>query len=203
MSLIDTITEVVENVVERLFGQRVLGVVYARVIGIEEEGIVVEYLSQNLDLPSDTAPVVCPFAGDKRGGFFRPEVDDVVIVAFENGDVSEPVILGGVWREGPQPPTQADLSAANNKRTLVSREGHEVTFDDTPGVSQILIRTKSGAKIVLDEGGKQIRVDTSGRIADSAIVLDGVAWNHQHATGTGPSGPPVSISPPPPAVGSN
>lgn len=203
MSFVDAIQEVVEDLIERWLGERHFGIAYAEVSALADEGCQVTYRSLNLDQASPVARIASAMAGAGRGAFFRPEVGDVVIVAFENGLLSQPVILGGVWTSDRDPPNNADRSEANNIRTIVSREGHEVTFDDTPGQSQVLIRTKSGAKIVLDEGTKQVRIDTTGRISDSGIVLDGVSWNHQHATGVGPSGPPVSISPPPPAAGSN
>jgi uncharacterized protein involved in type VI secretion and phage assembly len=36
-------------------------------------------------------------------GFFLPEVDDEVLVAFEGGDAARPVILGRLW-DGEHPP---------------------------------------------------------------------------------------------------
>src|SRR4029450_12739879 len=43
------------------------------------------------------ARVVAPFAGQNRGTFFMPDVDDEVLVLFTNGDTRfPPVIRGGV-----------------------------------------------------------------------------------------------------------
>ena len=40
------------------------------------------------DQKSQWARLVSPMAGAERGTFFRPEVEDEVLVAFEHGDVS-------------------------------------------------------------------------------------------------------------------
>lgn len=195
MSLRDTIVEVVESVMNRHLADRFYGIVYARVRELTSDGCTVEYLSLSLDDASPTARIATPMAGNGRGLFTRPEVGDEVVVAFENGDLSQPVVLGSVWTPSQQPPSGADTSPANNKRTWVSRAGHEVTFDDTPGAGGITIHASGGAEIVIDDLTSKITIKTTGVVATSRIVLDGVAWNHMHATGVGPSGPPVSIVP--------
>jgi hypothetical protein len=101
-----------------------------------------------------------------------------------------------LWSDVDAPPSQADTSDANNVRTIVSRAGHEITFDDSPGQAKIQIKTAGGFQISLEDGpSPKITIASTGSIATSRIELDGVAWNHQHATGTGPSGPPLSIVP--------
>ena len=43
------------------------------------------------------ARVVAPFAGQNRGAFFMPDVDDEVLVLFTNGDTRFPLVIGGLW----------------------------------------------------------------------------------------------------------
>ncbi len=43
------------------------------------------------------ARVVCPFAGNDRGAFFLPDVDDEVMVIFVQGDSRHPLVIGGLW----------------------------------------------------------------------------------------------------------
>ena len=76
---------------------------------------------------------MAPMAGEGRGMHFFPEPGDEVVVAFQNGDTSNPVILGGVWNRGSGPPAQAHQGSANDIRTIVTASGHELTFDDTAG----------------------------------------------------------------------
>ncbi|MFT5587458.1 MAG: hypothetical protein ACI9VR_005068 [Cognaticolwellia sp.] len=195
MSLTDTITELVESVVRRVLDDRILGIHTATVTALTEEGVILTYRSLNVDPSNDEARVASIMAGPGVGAYFRPEVGDEVIVAFEGGDLSQPVVVGSVWNPDANPPSQADTSSSNNIRTIVSRDKHEITLDDSPGGGGITIRTSSGAEIKLQDAGKKVSITTGGSVANTQIVLDGVSWNHQHATGVGPSGPPISISP--------
>lgn len=178
-----------------------LGLAFAEVTGVSEEGYTLQYLSGNHDAPSAPARVASFMAGNGRGAFFMPEVGDEVVVGFELGDVNRPVILGALWSDVDAPPAGVDTSASNNIRTITSRAGHQITFDDSPA-GKIVVKTQGGLEITLQDGPTpkiEIKSVTSGPvvIGASKIVLDGVAWNHQHATGVGPSGPPLSIVPVP------
>lgn len=132
--------------------RRQFGVVTAKVTGIMDDGTYeMSYLSMGSGEPSAPARVMMPMAGSKRGMYFFPEVGDEVIVAFESGDVNLPVILGAAWNEEGEPPDQAHPSPENNFRTIVSRCGHEITFDDTPGACKITIKTNGGHQLVMDD----------------------------------------------------
>jgi uncharacterized protein involved in type VI secretion and phage assembly len=175
------------------------GLAFAEVTGVSDEGYILQYLSGNQQAASAPARVASFMAGNGRGAFFMPEVGDEVVVGFELGDVDRPVILGALWSDVDAPPPGVDASASNNVRTITSRAGHQVTFDDSPA-GKITIKTHGGLEITLEDGPSpkiNIKSISSGPvvIGASKIVLDGVAWNHQHATGTGPSGPPLSIVP--------
>jgi len=172
------------------------GLMFAEVAAIRDDGYELKWLSGTMSGPSAPARVATLMAGNRRGTFFMPEVGDEVVVGFELGNVDRPVILGALWSDEDLPPTQADTDPTNNVRTFVSRAGHEVTFDDSAS-GKILIKTNGGMKITLQDVPSSITIETTGNIATSRLVLDGVSWNHQHATGTGPSGPPVSLIPAP------
>src|SRR5262245_35033905 len=75
------------------------------------------------------APVCAPFAGSGYGLWCMPQVDDIVMVAFEHGDPELPVVVGSVWtKTGDAPITQA--LDAKYKRVLKTPGGHELVFDD-------------------------------------------------------------------------
>lgn len=170
------------------------GLMFAEVRAIRDDGYELAWLSGAMTEPSAPARVATLMAGDKRGSFFMPEVGDEVVVGFELGSLDRPVILGTLWSDQDRPPSNADTSETNNVRTFVSRAGHEITFDDSPN-GLITIKTQGGMEITLHDVPPKITIKTTGNVATSQLELDGVSWNHQHATGTGPSGPPVSITP--------
>jgi hypothetical protein len=174
-----------------------LGIAFAEVTGQSDEGFTLKFLSGNHDSDSAPARVASFMAGNKRGAYFMPEVGDEVVVGFEMGDINRPVILGALWSDQDAPPPGIDPSPSNNIRTITSRAGHQITFDDSPK-GKITIKTHGGIEIILHDGPPpQVNIKSVAG-GPSMIVLDGIAWNHYHATGTGPSGPPLSLVPPVP-----
>src|SRR5437868_3604561 len=54
------------------------------------------------------ARVAAPMAGKERGFYFLPEVEDEVLVAFEQGDVRFPYVVGSLWNGKDAPPAKND-----------------------------------------------------------------------------------------------
>jgi uncharacterized protein involved in type VI secretion and phage assembly len=50
------------------------------------------------------ARIAGPGGGKQRGLYFLPEVDDEVLVAFEQGDFNHPYIIGGLYNGKDAPP---------------------------------------------------------------------------------------------------
>lgn len=89
------------------------------------------------------ARIVTPMAGNDRGIYFLPEIDDEVLVAFEQGDMNVPYILGALWNGKDKPPVKND-DGKNNQRVIKSRSGHQIILDDTEGEEKIIIQDKTG-----------------------------------------------------------
>ena len=112
------------------------------------------------DDESNWARIATLMAGKERGSFFLPEVDDEVLLAFEHGDVRFPYVIGALWNGVDKPPrTNAD--GKNNQRTIKSRKGHELIFDDSDGKEQVEIHTKAGHRILLDDSSGQEKITTT------------------------------------------
>ena len=79
--------------------------------------------------------------------FFLPEQNDEVLVAFEQGDITRPYIVGALWNGEDKPP-QSNSDGQNNVRLIRSRSGHSVRFDDSAGAEKIEIIDKSGENSV-------------------------------------------------------
>lgn len=89
------------------------------------------------------ARVLTPMAGKERGIYFLPEVDDEVLVAFDQGDINYPYILGGLWNGKDKPPATNE-DGQNNQRLIKSRSGHQIILDDTKDAEKIIIRDSTG-----------------------------------------------------------
>lgn len=108
---------------------------------------------------SNWARLVSLMAGRDRGAVFRPEVDDEVLVVFEQGDGRRPYVLGGVWSSPDAPPADDGKATENNHRFFRSRSGHILRFDDTAGAEKVDIIDKDGERqVILDSANRKIQV---------------------------------------------
>jgi uncharacterized protein involved in type VI secretion and phage assembly len=106
------------------------------------------WLSQEHE--SNWARVTSPMAGNDRGLYLLPEVDDEVLAAFEHGRVEFPYVIGSLWNGKDKPPGKND-DGKNNVRALKSRSGHILSLDDTDGEEKIeIVDAKGKESIVLD-----------------------------------------------------
>jgi uncharacterized protein involved in type VI secretion and phage assembly len=75
--------------------------------------------------------------GKKFGWYTLPDVDDVVVVMFLAGDISQPVVIGGVWSK-PDFSPEPNEDGANNFRGYRSRSGHRLILDDSKKVKVVV-----------------------------------------------------------------
>ncbi|MET9973477.1 VgrG-related protein [Streptomyces microflavus] len=134
------------------------------------------------------------WGGNGGGGVFSPEVNDEVLVGFEQGLLDSPYVLGGLYN-GIDRPSEHDVplvdktSGKVNRRSLVSRSGNRLELLDTPrGPSGV--RLASGNKrleVTLDERKNEIaltvfapgskRPQSSVTLSGSGITLDAGTGN--------------------------
>lgn len=128
------------------------------------------YPWRETDDESHWARVATPMAGEEMGAYFLPEVDDEVLVAFDDGDIDHPYVLGALWN-GERPPPEDNADGDNDVRTIRSRSGHEVTFDDGDD-GRVEVATEGGHRIVLDDasGGETVTIEDSS--GDNVIEFD-------------------------------
>ena len=118
---------------------------------------------------SDWARMAVPMAGADRGTYFVPEVGDEVLVAFEDGEIDHPYVIGALWNGEDRPPSEAPTDD-NDIRQIRSRSGHELTFDDGDGGEAIRIETAAGHVVILDDSDDTIAIEDTG---GNRIEFDG------------------------------
>ena len=110
---------------------------------------------------SDWAPLVQAGAGPNSGAVYIPHVDDEVLVAFANGNVMQPFVIGGLHNGVDKPNLGEQLfdNGKVNRRGYVSRNGHSFVFfdaDDKSGIA--LITSDNSLRLSLDETGKELHI---------------------------------------------
>lgn len=123
------------------------------------------------------ARVVCPFAGNNRGAFLIPDVDDEVLVVFHNGDPNYPLVIGGLWNGSSTSPENIQ-SGQNRYKVIRSKNGVKLTLDDSQGQETFIAETPGGQKVTLKDGpgtitiedanGNSIKLDSSGITINAA-----------------------------------
>jgi uncharacterized protein involved in type VI secretion and phage assembly len=126
----------------------VIGVVKDRDDPAGEGRIQVEFPWLAEGERSAWAPIAAFMAGNERGAFFMPEIDDEVLVAFEHGDFDHPFVIGFLWN-GQQRPPESDINPSVRRLRTVS--GHTLEFDDNSGQERVMILTAGGHQIELKD----------------------------------------------------
>ncbi|MFJ8312979.1 MULTISPECIES: VgrG-related protein [unclassified Streptomyces] len=130
------------------------------------------------------------WGGQGGGGVFSPEVNDEVLVGFEQGLLDAPYVIGGLYNgvDKPSPhrgPLVDGSRGTVNRRSLVSRSGNRVELLDTPGRGPSGVRLASGddrLEVRLDERRNRISLTVYGTggsrpmssvtLSPSGITLD-------------------------------
>jgi uncharacterized protein involved in type VI secretion and phage assembly len=127
------------------------------------------------------ARVVSPFAGDDRGTFFLPDVDDEVLVVFVQGDARHPLVVGGLWNGNASAPADIESGGQNRYKRIKSKNGIVITLDDQSGQETLQLETPGGCKLTLKDGpgtvtledsnGNSIKLETSGITVQAAAKV--------------------------------
>lgn len=124
--------------------------------------------STGSELESFWAPVVSIGGGKETGIFWLPEVNDTVLLGFENGNINRPFVLGGIWNSKiAAPVAKGDVLEQNSKvktRALQTRVGHKIVFTDSDSGSKLEIIDKGAVtKITLDTQNKAVGIESQGK----------------------------------------
>lgn len=104
--------------------------------------------------------VVTPSAGvgdrgNNRGYFAIPEIDDQVMIAFEEGNIARPVVMGSVYHSAS---VDSSPLIKNHLKSIITRSGHLIEFDDNQDTQGIKITDIHNNIIHIDTKGNNITI---------------------------------------------
>jgi phage protein D len=124
------------------------------------------------DYESGWARTVQLGAGSSRGFEVLPEVNDEVLVAFEQGDFGAPVVLGGLHNGVDKPPMAVSEAVSGGKvvrRMFKSRTGHILVFEESDSASTIsLIGMDGKTELILDSKEGKVTLQAAKDIVVNA-----------------------------------
>lgn len=129
-------------------------------------------------------------AGNERGSFFLPEIEDEVIVGFLHGDPRQGVMLGMVHSSAKPAPIEA--SDDNHEKGFVTREKIKCLFNDekksfrveTPGERIFTLDDDAGEIVVEDPDGNKITLSGDGVVIESSADIQIKAGGDVNIEGT-------------------
>ncbi|MEN8118686.1 MAG: type VI secretion system tip protein VgrG [Bacteroidota bacterium] len=112
---------------------------------------------------------VTPYSANGRGFYFIPEIDDEVLVGFEDGNAEKPYVIGSLYHGKNKPPDGLPDSK-NNFKGIVTKsnlriefdEGKKVTTIDTPGGNKIVVSDDEQSILLNDQNDNKVELSPSG-----------------------------------------
>lgn len=101
-----------------------------------------------------------------RGTYFIPQIGDEVVVAFNQGDIHEPFILGCLWSTMSRPPALLQTDPVT-KSLIRTKVGHELSFDDALQT----VTLKNSTQMTVELGPTSAKV--SSGLASITLNIDG------------------------------
>lgn len=139
---------------------------------------------------SPWARVAVPMAGAAHGTYFIPNPGDEVLVAFEQGELNAPYILGSLWNATAPPPLPSPLPQIRMIQTPI---GNQVMFSEIPPT--ITIRTPQGQTIVMSPAGIQIQTGSNViNMTPDGITMAGANVNVTATASINLTAPNVTIN---------
>jgi uncharacterized protein involved in type VI secretion and phage assembly len=121
-----------------------------------------------------------PYAGNGYGFTWYPELDDEVLVAFIQGDMRQPVVLGGLYNGVDLAPSARSDSL--DQKMMRTKGEHELLMDDSPSQKRIRLTSSAGHQIDIDDQGMKIVIAAAG---GNQITIDDNASTIKVETSSG------------------
>lgn len=153
------------------------GVVSGLVTDVDSEGRVKVHCPWVDDKHgTDWIRIATMMGGNGKGSFFMPEINDEVLISFENGHPRTPIVVGFFWNGKDKPPAQ-DV----RDRILKSKNGHSIRFLDSTEVNgdkgALVIEDAHGNRVTMSNG--KVVVYSKGHLelrSEGNVILSGPGW---------------------------
>lgn len=118
---------------------------------------------------SDWTRTLQPGAGSDRGAVVLPEVNDEVLVGFEQGDIRRPYVIGGLYNGVDKPKLGTGLidgsTGAVRRRGFISKKGGMLVFLDDDSDEGVALSTgDKGYRIALNKTKTTIHIASNGKV---------------------------------------
>jgi type VI secretion system secreted protein VgrG len=130
---------------------------------------------QKKDMWTPWIRIAQPHGGDNKGFYFIPEINEEVMVGFENGNAEKPYVIGTLFH-GKQRPGANWYNNNDDIKAIRTRSGHTIEFIDTNGQEFIKIYDDKKENYVLTFSTfeKLIKLESAGNIemyAENDIIM--------------------------------
>jgi len=111
-----------------------------------------------------------PHGGDNKGFYFIPEIEEEVMVGFENGNAEKPYVIGTLYHGGEddkkQRPGENWYNDSNDIKAIRTRNGHTIEFHDVDegGFIKIYDNEKDNYILTFSTDDKLIKLESKGDI---------------------------------------
>lgn len=126
---------------------------------------------------------LAPAAGPRRGFVFVPEIEEEVVVAFEDGDPDKPIIIGRVYSSNQKLPVSPNTSPFQSVIQAKNQDGaNRLLFEDKSGSEYLEYRAKKDMNIKvggslsinveenLNMSAKNVNIKTTGNFLTGNII---------------------------------
>lgn len=122
------------------------------------------------------AKVAMPAASGGSGIYSLPDIGDYVVVAFLDGEIDSPVVIGSLYNGKKLPPAET-MTPLNNIKEVRTRRGNEIKTDDLKGIE---IKSVTGQKLELSDTALSANLsdpsgETSAEIKNGFLTLKGLS----------------------------
>ncbi|MFL0088038.1 phage baseplate assembly protein V [Tenacibaculum maritimum] len=122
--------------------------------------VKVKMLWQENEMATNWIQVLAPDAGSSavvgtnRGYVFIPEIGDQVLIGFHHNDPNRPFVLGNLHHADSAGGGQVN----NNIKSIKTRSGHTIAFNDTERAESISITDRNKNKVFIDTAKNNIEI---------------------------------------------